>query len=156
MFISNCKIFNVPSSGGGYGLEEEEVSGRIVHFVNERVGAEAIIVIISVSESKKHTSIDSELFNGVGCFGWQILMFFEAVQITGTIFGDTKNTCLEIEGKINTKLMMKHGYYNEIAFSGKNMLYHVLSYQFYFPFSYKVKLILRGSEIYDNNGISSM
>ena len=69
MFISNCKIFNVATSGGVYGLEKEELSGGIVHFVNERVGAEAIIVIISVSESKKHTSIDSELFNAVGCFG---------------------------------------------------------------------------------------
>lgn len=98
MFIRNCKIFNVPASGGVYGLEEKELSGGIVEFVNERVGAEAIIVIISVSESKKHTSIDSELFNGVACFGWQILMFFEAVQITGTIFGDTKNICPEILG----------------------------------------------------------
>ena len=115
MFISNCKIFNVPSSGGVYGLEKEQLTGEIVHFVNERVGAEAIIVIISVCESKKHTSIDSD----------RCKLLEQSLEIK------KKNICLEILDKFHSKLRLsQHKIDDETwllqrdCFFGKK-LYHV-------------------------------
>ena len=57
----------------------------IVQFVDERVCVVSVNITIVVGEGEKQTCIDAELFNISTSSGWQILMFFEVVQTTGTI-----------------------------------------------------------------------
>ena len=42
-------------------------------------------ITFSVGEGEERISIDAERFNSNSSFGWQILVFFEVVQTTGTI-----------------------------------------------------------------------
>ena len=79
------------------------------------------------------------------CFSKRCKLLEQSLEIQ-------KNICLEIEGKSIQNWWWNVVITARLLFREKNCI----TYQFYFPFSYKVKLILRGSEIYENNDISSM
>ena len=96
MLIIYRKRIKIVCPAGAYGLVKREVSRGIVHLVDERFCVEVSVACPVAGEGEKQTSIDAEVFNIDSSYGWQILIIFEAMKTTGTIFvKKEKKTSLE-------------------------------------------------------------